>query len=226
VARNAGRAGLPDETLAKMDALLAAKDPRTAFQAEYVFNSQAFRDMSVEDRKKIVDVMSAGGDRATRAMADIFASSNGSLLKEVAMDGTRLLDSLARLAASPTCKQLLNDCMYDICKPGRIWQGRAPTCTVASMRYELASQQPAEYARLIAGLGVDGQVTMRGGGILTTSTNQAVFASSWKQDWRSTTEAVFQTAAMEYANGSDTYDMLKQESHGANGKTYKGLFPD
>ena len=225
MARSAGRAGLPEDTLSKMDALLA-KDPATAFQAEYVFSHQAFRDMSVEDREKIVDVMAAGGERATRAMAQIFNTSDGALLNQVGKDGTRLIDSLDKLAASPTGKRLLNDCMYDIVNPGRIWQGQAPTCTVSSMQYELASQQPAEYARLVAGLGVDGQVTMRGGGTLTTSASTAMLASSWNNDRRSTTEAVFQTAAMEYANGGDTYNMFAQENHRSDGQTYKGLYPD
>lgn len=220
------RAGLSTDTQTKMDALLAAKDPRAAYQAEFVFSQQSFRDLSVEDREKIVDVMTTGGERATRAMAQIFSTTDGALLNQVGKDGTRLLDSLDKLASSPSGKALLNDCMYDIVNPGRIWQGQAPTCTVSTMQYELASQQPAEYARLIAGLGVDGEVTMRGGGTLTTTASTAMLASSWNNDRRSTTEAVFQTAAMEYANGGDTYNMFAQENHRSNGETYKGLYPE
>ncbi|MEW6432739.1 MAG: hypothetical protein AB1730_14640 [Myxococcota bacterium] len=221
----AGRAGLPGETLAKMDALLTPPTSRTAVEASYVFNHEAFRAMSVADREKIVDVLAAGGQAAAQGMAEIFHSSNGSMLHSVGGDGTRLLDSLDKMAGSTTGQRMLGDLMFDLVRPGRIWQGNAPTCTVSSMQYELASQQPGEYARLIAGLAVDGKVTMRGGGELAISASASMFASSWRHDRRSTTEAVFQSAAMEFANGSDTYSVFSQESRGGN-RTYRGLFPD
>lgn len=222
----AGRVGLPSDTQAKMDALLTPPGTRAAQQAQYVFSQPAFSELSVADREKVVDIMAAGGERATRAMAEIFSRSDGAMLSQVGRDGTRLIDSLDKLASSPTGKALLNDCMFDIVNPGRIWQGQAPTCTVSSMQYELASQQPAEYARLIAGLGTDGHVTMRGGGTLTVSASAAMVSSALNRDRRSTTEAVFQSAAMDFANGADAYSLTAQESRGADGRVYRGLFPD
>ncbi|MCC6334457.1 MAG: hypothetical protein IT380_10780 [Myxococcales bacterium] len=220
------RLGLPEETQAKMDGLLTPVDSRKAVEAGFVFEQPAFRELSVADREKIVDVMAAGGDRACRAMAEIFKQSDGAMLNRVAKDGTRLIDSLDKLASTETGRQVLADCMYDIVVPGRIWQGQAPTCTVSSMQYELASQQPAEYARLLAGLVVDGSVTMRGGGTLQISANASIFFSGYNHDRRSSTEAIFQSAAMEFANGGDSYSLSAQESHGADGRQYRGLFPD
>ena len=55
--------------------------------------------------------------------------------------------------------------MVEAANPNRIQQGTAPTCTVASMQYEMVADQPSEYVRLLAGLtGPTGKAKMRGGG--------------------------------------------------------------
>jgi len=222
-------AGLPEDTVAKMGALMTPPTTRQAIEASYVFEQPGFQSMSAADREKVVDVMSTGGDRACRAMAELFKQSGGAVLSRVGMNGTRLIDSLDKLATAvasdPAKKSILNDTMYDIANPGRIWQGQAPTCTVSTMQYELAAQQPAEYARLMAGLVADGSVTMRGGGKLEVNAQAAVEASRANNDRRSSSEAIFQSAAMEYANGADTYNLAAQESRGGD-RHYRGLYPD
>src|SRR6185436_6734858 len=70
-------------------------------------------------------------------------------------------------AAGITQQTVLNDVMRGIVNPERIDQGRAPTCTVTSMQFELVRDDPSEYARIMAGLtGPSGTATMRGGGEL------------------------------------------------------------
>jgi hypothetical protein len=228
---SAATAGLPDDTLSKMDALMRPPTSRQAVEASFVFDQPGFAKMTVADREKLVDVMAAGGDRACRATAELFKQSDGAVLNRTGMDGTRLIDSLDKMAVGAASdsfdRQVLNDCLYDIANPGRIWQGQAPTCTVSSMQFELASQQPAEYARLMAGLTASGSATMRGGGKLEVDAEAAVAASSANHDQRSTTEAIFQSAAMDYANGADTYNLQAAKSHSnVTGKDYRGLYPD
>ena len=190
----AGREGLSADITAKMDQLTAAADPERAQQANYIFNTPEFQAMPAEQRAQIVTVMSAGDIRVARGMAEMFEQSGGAMLQAAGKDGTTVLDSLVRMAAKGD--GVVGDVMYDLVNPGRIWQGRAPTCTVSSMQYELAQQDPAEYARLMAGLVCDGKVTMRGGGELTCDVPWALQASHAAKDRRSDSEAIFQAAAM------------------------------
>ena len=221
-----GREGLKPETTAKMDAILAGSDTDRAWQADSVFHSPQFQAMPADQREKIVTVLDVGGDHVARGMAEMFKQSGGAMLSAAGKGGVTVLDSLVRLSAAPDAKGVVGDVMYDLVNPGRIWQGRSPTCTVSTMQYELAHDEPAEYARLMAGLVCDGKATMRGGGELATDASWDQFASSAAQDRRSTSEAIFQTAAMEYANGKDTYLAYAQESVGANGQSYRGLHGD
>lgn len=194
--------------------------------AAAVVTSPAFRAMNSTDQARVLQVMMEGGPRAPRAMAQLISSSGGALLSQPDIAGTRLIDSLARMTTTEQGRLALGDCLRDIANPGRIRQGQAPTCTVSSMQYELAMQQPAEYARLVAGLAVDGSVTMRGGGILTTSAADSMRTAAAHGDGRSQTEAIFQSAAMEFANGKDNFDLDGQRSVRSDGSTYRGLYPD
>jgi len=140
---DSARAGLSDETVAKMDALLD-RGPVKRTNASYVMGDPAFSTMSVEDRTKLVDLMTTSGPRSARAVAELFEKGRSGRLTEAAPDGTRTLDSLLRIAHSDA-KRNLSPVLFDLARPGRIWQGTAPTCTVSTMQYELARKEPAEY---------------------------------------------------------------------------------
>ncbi|MEW5743552.1 MAG: hypothetical protein AB1938_31865 [Myxococcota bacterium] len=218
------REGLSAETQAKMEALLERRHGTKAVNASFVMGDKAFSKLSVEDRTKLVDLLAAGGPRSARAVAELFETGRAARLTSPASDGTSMLDSLVRIAHSED-KKSLAPVLFDIARPSRIWQGRAPTCTVSTMQYELARQQPAEYARLMAGLICDGEVKMKGGGVLRAESN-ALAASRENRDLRSRSEAIFQTAAMEYANGLDNYQALEQRTDKLFfGEDYRGLFP-
>ncbi len=217
-----GREGLSTGTAAKMEQL-AKGDAERAQQAGYIFRSKDFQAMPAAQRTQIVDLMSAGGIRVARGMAEMFEQSAGAMLQATGKDGVTVLDSLSRMSARGD--GVVGDVMYDLVNPGRIWQGRAPTCTVSTMQYELAHEEPGEYARLMAGLIVDGKVTMRGGGELASDVDWALTASHAAKDGRSDSEAIFQAAAMEFANGDDTYLEYGQESVGGK-ESYRGLHAD
>ncbi len=216
-----GRAGLPKETTAEMDQLLTG-GREVAAQAEYIFSTKEFQELPATEREQLVKLMSSGNVQVARSVAEMFEQSGGAMLTAVGKDGVTVLESLNRIAASPNGEKVLGEVMFDLVNPGRISQGRAPTCTVTTMQYELAHEEPGEYVRLMAGLVCDGKVTMRGGGELVSDVNWDMYASSAAKDGRSTSEAIFQAAAMEFANGTDTYLEYAQQSVGGP-ETYRGL---
>lgn len=220
----AAREGLAPETQAKLDRLLKHPNGTKATNASYAMGDKAFAAMSAEDRTKLVNLLSRCGPRTARAVAELFQKGHSARLTSKASDGTSTLDSLERISNSDG-KKSVGAVLFDIARPNRIWQGRAPTCTVSTMQYELARQQPAEYARLMAGLICDGEVKMRNGGVLRAE-RDAIRASHENKDLRSRSEAIFQTAAMEYANGLDNYKALAQETDKLlPGQNYAGLYP-
>ena len=220
-------ADLAANTQAQVAALLA--NPKTSKAAAYAFKSQTFAALPTDQREKFVDVMAKSDNIGVKLMA-ITCEKAGDIFFERASDGSTTLDSLAKMANSEGARQFLNHTLADVLVPDRIWQGDAPTCTVSTMQYELAKEKPAEYARLMTGLTVSGSVTLAGGGVMETQVSKALLESMISKDKRSPTEAVFQSAAMEFANGADDYDIASRSSSGVDGagaaRTYRGLFGD
>lgn len=213
--------GLSPAAQEKISAVLA--DPEKSRAAAYALKSEAFSNLSADQREKFVDVLAKGDDIGAKLMARM-CERGGDIFNEKAIDGSTTLDNLSRLANAPNSSTFLNHALADIAHPGRIWQGNAPTCTASTMQYELAKEKPAEYARLLTGLAVDGSVKMAGGGTLVSQTGNALYSSFLSHDQRSPTEAVFQSALMEYANGSDSYNVFDRRSTKADGSTYRGLY--
>jgi hypothetical protein len=153
-------------------------------------------------------------------------------LTDVDSTGQTLLANLARLASQPlhpnaatdtTSQDVLTAALRDVVNPNRIDQGDAPTCTVTSIQYELVADEPAEYLRLLADLtGPSGKAKMRGGGVLALDPGDA-----GALDGRSVSQAIFQTAAMEYGNGRDMeFDPYAGRSiNEKTGATQRGLKP-
>jgi len=156
------------------------------------------------------------------------------LLSNVDSKGGTVLSNLARLATQPLSAKLAGDTspdtilrgvLRDIVNPNRIDQGTAPTCTVTSMQFELVADEPGEYTRLMADLcGPDGKAKMRGGGELAVESGDAVSAA---RDWRSASQTIFQTAAMEYANGKylDFDPVAGKSTDTRTGEQYSGIKP-
>lgn len=89
--------------------------------------------------------------------------------KQTDTQGKTLLDDLARITQGPmtnglSSRQVLTDAIADVTDPSTIFQGYKGTCTATSIQSELAQREPAEYARLVAGLATgDGKVTLQDG---------------------------------------------------------------
>ncbi len=178
------------------------------------------------------------------------------LIQQKDSRGQTLLDNLSQLATAPlspqlalrgvTQAQLLDAALSEVVQPSRINQSVYGTCTVTTMQYDLARRQPSEYVRLVAGIaGFDEHARMRGGGLLTLQpeyfdkpTRPLPLLKNLgprqlqppqtkaQRDGRSLSEALFQSAAIEYANGHDDYDAQNDLSLPAGGgKPYAGLGP-
>ncbi len=215
-------ANLPEATKAQVTALILNPDPSIASDAQYAFGTANFANLPDDQKVKFVDLMSLTGKDGAAILAKACESATGlSTLR--AHDDTTVFDNLDRMAKVPGLAAFVPGVMQDMLNPSRIVQGTAPTCTAATMQYELAYQQPAEYSRLIAGLAIDGHVTMARGQELQVQPGAAFNGSINARDQRSPTEAVFQAAVMEFANGDETYDLDRLESKRADGSTHEGL---
>ena len=180
-----------------------------------------------------VDTLLKGASKETAGLVGALLEKNKEVLTAVDSNGSTALANLARLAQQPlnpklggdtTRSELLTAALRDIVNPNRIDQGDAPTCTVTSMQFELVSDEPAEYARILADLtGPDGRSKMRGGSYLELEAGDA-----GARDGRPVSDAIFQTAAMEFGNGRDAqFDPYAGKSvNGTTGAQQRGLKPD
>ncbi len=179
-----------------------------------------------------VDTLLKGATKETATLLGALLEKAPEVLSTVDGNGKTALENLSRLAQQPlnpkiagdTNKgELLASVLRDIVNPNRIDQGDAPTCTVTSMQFELVTDEPAEYTRLIADLsGPDGRAKMRGGSNLELESGDA-----GARDGRSISGALFQTAAMEFGNGRDAqFDPYAGKSVNAKtGAEQRGLKP-
>ncbi|MFZ5439448.1 MAG: hypothetical protein ACOZQL_05545 [Myxococcota bacterium] len=217
--------GLDAAARAKVETLL--KNPAIAGDVAFAVRSESFQKLDAGQKQKFVDVLAATGANGARLLA-IECETGADLSAPRAVDGSTALDHLDRMTKAGLIDGAL-EVMADVIIPDRIWQGDAPTCTASTMQYELAKDNAGEYARLMAGLALEGHVDMAGGGRLTVDVDHALRASRNADDGRSPTEAVFQAAVMDFANGRDAYDLDRMESTrqlGTERRTYRGLYGD
>ena len=94
---------------------------------------------------------------------------------------------------------LLGELIRNIANPGRITQGLKGTCAATCVEIYLAERDPAEYARLCAGLmAPEGRVKLRNGDEL--SRDEDVLAPDDHEFRRSPISRIFQVSCMEYAH--------------------------
>lgn len=123
-------------------------------------------------------------------------------------DGKTLLETLAglttqELACGIDRDALICDLIQEIAVPSAINQQDKGTCTVTAIQIMLAAQQPAEYARIIAGLASpQGEVRLRNGELIRREPN----TDSADGSKRSISSLLWQPAMMEYGNGNLNYD--------------------
>jgi hypothetical protein len=133
----------------------------------------------------------------------------------------RVLDALSAIAEQPLAPgldraDLLNDLLAELEQPARVTQGLKWTCESASVQILLAERNPAEYARLVAGLAVGaGKVKLADGAEIARVPDWA----SKTDAWRSWPSRLLQPAFATYGNGELGYD----NTHDRNSLGKSGL---
>jgi len=146
------------------------------------------------------------------------ASLDGrAMLGALDSEGRRLVDSLLMVAegaiwppflVTPGQGKLLGDLLRNLDAPGRINQGWKGTCAATCVEGWLCEKDPAEYARLLAGLvSMEGRVLLRSGDPLIR--DEDVLAPSVTEHHRSPISRIFQAACMEFADGDLDYDNMR-----------------
>jgi hypothetical protein len=219
------------------------RHPDAAQSLVQIFNSTGYKALDPVGRQQVRTVLAAAGYEGTRQLADILFKDPSRLADPVPAPHTgspprTVLSELARLATVPltgpmtrarvTTAAALDSLLCDVANPRDIYQGASGTCTVASMQYDLASRNPAEYARIVVDLVTSGQSTLRGDGdrdgkkdVLYAQTEYLV--PRREGDGRRLTENWFQSAAMELANGQLEYD-AQTDLNLAGRESYRGLY--
>lgn len=129
-------------------------------------------------------------------------------------DGHTLVDSLITIAEGdfwdpfalePGRTRIFSELVLNIVEPKRINQGLKGTCAAACIESYTAEREPAEYARIIAGLVTrDGRVHLRSGATLVC--DEDVLAPNVLESGRNAISRVFQAACMEFAYPNMNYD--------------------
>ncbi|MGE5706763.1 MAG: hypothetical protein ACM3YO_00385, partial [Bacteroidota bacterium] len=119
--------------------------------------------LSPEQQRQYLDLNSQLDGAGRAALQTLL--KDGKLSKD-------LLTNLSKLATQPLAagidrKALLSSTLAQIQDPSKITQGDRQTCVAASAQIVLAKEDPAEYARLVAGLSSPkGEVTLKNGDTL------------------------------------------------------------
>ncbi|MBL8952994.1 MAG: hypothetical protein JNK82_19610 [Myxococcaceae bacterium] len=132
----------------------------------------------------------------------------GNLLSHLA----RLSDPNTPLADGVDRDQLVTDLVQELATPTSINQGPRGTCAPTSIAVQLAMENPAEYARIAAGLASpSGEVRLAGGETLRREDGTAADDGSG----RSTVQRMMGPAMMEMGNGDQNYDSATDAGAGA-----------
>jgi hypothetical protein len=184
---------------------------------ESLLGTDGFKKLAPADKDRVLDVFDATdatGRQNLITLADRQVNGQSALLDKD-KNGDRLLDQLNGLRGGVdvefsqkgvTKASLMSSILEETADPARVNQDSKGTCTVTSMQYMLAKENPAEYARISRDLvGVNGAVTLRDGSRMTRVGDSVAPDSATN---RSPSERVFQAAMMNHA-GTNT-----------NGSTY------
>lgn len=114
---------------------------------------------------------------------------------------------LTQTGARPA--EILGGLILEIADSGRIAQGNVGTCGATTLQLQLVESNPAEYARLCAGLLSAGRVTLRNGDTLTRDGSSIAPTPG---NCRTPSERLFQSAVMEYGSPADY--QVRRDAHG------------
>ncbi|MBK7858724.1 MAG: hypothetical protein IPJ65_08905 [Archangiaceae bacterium] len=142
-------------------------------------------------------------------------------------EGT-LLDHLAQLSDESTPlangvnrDALVTDLVQELATPSSIDQGPRGTCAPTTIAVQLAMENPAEYARIAAGLASpEGKVVLAGGEVLRREDGTA----GDDRSGRSQVQRLMAPSFMEMANGDENYDNSNDDGAGAWSDTLDHLY--
>ena len=149
-------------------------------------------------------------------------------LAETDAKGASLVANLAALGAVKPpagapylADELVGQVLAHLAEPAVINQSSRNTCGATTVQYVLATEQPAEYARLVVGLAGEGRVALRGGGAMRLPTGSTDRDDTNRDDVERLVQSAFQHYGGDfrgsYANETDTITHANGESGGLRG---------
>ncbi|MBO9540236.1 hypothetical protein J7643_06560 [bacterium] len=151
-------------------------------------------------------------DPAARLALQVLLIEGKLIGAPLADDGKTLLQTLDRLASEPIHAslkrgELVSDLLQEIALPSIINQHNKGTCTVSTLQILMALTQPAEYARIVAGLASpQGSVNLANGDAILREPGTETADGTR----RTASARLWQASLMEYGNGDKTnYDNAK-----------------
>lgn len=168
----------------------------------------------------------AGATAAPQINPDLLALLKSGKLSTRDSTGKTLLQNLSSLATQEMGPNLDRATVFnELCKhlndPGHINQGSRNTCVPTTIQHLQAVRDPAEYARIVAGLTSEsGEVAMRNGDVLKRDLG-SVGPDTSRRD---SISRLYQAALMEYANGENEYDNRTDTNTRSDDSTYQGLY--
>ncbi len=192
------------------DGLQLSPDGRNLSSPEWTASHQARLDTLDGQLRDIL------GRRGSRGVSDqLTQMRDEGVLLDSDSENMTTLDRLQRLATLPLGdgldrRRLLSSTLDHLHDPETISQKDQGSCVPASVQYQLAETQPAEYARLVEGLAsAGGQVVTQKGELLEREPE-----SARRPGGRDLTSSLLQDSFTEFANGPEDYDPRRDVSTG------------
>lgn len=131
-------------------------------------------------------------------------STGKSLMEQIA---SRMDDQPAKALGKAKTTDLLYDMIKGIAKPEKIFQGDGTyTCGAASVQGILASESPAEYARLALGLTFDGKVKTKSGKTMALDTSEVGRKDGAREIMDEAVQGSFKAHAQKYPDNAAETD--------------------
>ncbi|MCA9775809.1 MAG: hypothetical protein KC800_03800 [Candidatus Eremiobacteraeota bacterium] len=194
-----------------------ASDPKYA---------EAWSQLSDNERKALVSLLHGTQNNGELDSQFLQLVSSGKLLAEDGRGGT-VLDHLHQIAQQELApgvdrKEVLTQLAGLLNDPDSFNQDRQGTCTVTTIGRIQLQENPADFARMIAGLtSKEGSVELANG----EKINRHQGSLSDNRSQRTILERLYQDALMEFGNGAETdYDVANdRHSSGGSGLGAKGI---
>jgi peptidoglycan hydrolase-like protein with peptidoglycan-binding domain len=221
--------GMDDANKTKViDMASSAKaSPTYLSNLDQMIKHDRFGSMSTQDQKRMLNVFDTTSPKGQEALQKLMSRDvNGQpalTSRGYGSTGT-LLEQLDRAASTPldsrmtgtTKERFTENLLNEVSDPNYyVDQSNHDTCTVTSMSHNLASKNPAEYARIATDLATTGQTKLANGDTMTAP------ADSFAQDTstRSDSERLMQSALMNYARPGKGYTNTPAPGQFSDGQT-------